>query len=87
MGEFSSGWDQIAIMKALKHRNIVNLKQVLTSANKLYIVMDLVTGGELFTKILNEGKLEESLARRYFQVRGSFFQNLSLGLLVSRPEG
>lgn len=58
---------EIAIMKALKHRNIVNLRQVLTSASKLYIVMDLVTGGELFTKILNEGKLEENVARRYFQ--------------------
>lgn len=58
---------EIAIMKALKHRNIVNLRQVLTSQSKLYIVMDLVTGGELFTKILNEGKLEEKIARRYFQ--------------------
>lgn len=58
---------EIAIMKALKHRNIVNLRQVLTSQSKLYIVMDLVTGGELFTKILNEGKLEETIARRYFQ--------------------
>lgn len=58
---------EIAIMKALKHRNIVNLRQVLTSQSKLYIVMDLVTGGELFTKILNEGKLEEIIARRYFQ--------------------
>ncbi len=54
-------------MKALKHKNIVNLRQVLTSSSKLYIVMDLVTGGELFTKILNEGKLEENVARRYFQ--------------------
>lgn len=27
----------------------------------------VVTGGELFTKILNEGKLEENVARRYFQ--------------------
>lgn len=58
---------EIAIMKALKHRNIVNLRQVLTSSSKLYIVMDLVTGGELFTKILNEGRLEENVARRYFQ--------------------
>jgi serine/threonine protein kinase len=58
---------EIAIMKALKHRNIVNLRCVLTSNSKLYIVMDMVTGGELFTKNLNEGKVEESVARRYFQ--------------------
>lgn len=58
---------EIAIMKALKHKNIVNLRHVLTSATKLYVVMDLVTGGELFTKILNEGKLPENVARRFFQ--------------------
>lgn len=58
---------EIAIMKALNHRNIVNLQQVLTSQSKLYIVMDLVTGGELFTKILKEGKLPEKTARHYFQ--------------------
>jgi len=58
---------EIAIMKALKHKNIVNMVQVLSSSTKLYIVMELVTGGELFTKILNEGKLDEDLARRYFQ--------------------
>lgn len=58
---------EIAIMKALKHENIVNLRCVLTSTSKLYIVMDVVTGGELFTKILKEGKLEESVARRHFQ--------------------
>lgn len=58
---------EIAIMKALKHRNIVNLRQVLTSQSKLYIVMDLVTGGELFTKILKEGKIPENTARHYFQ--------------------
>uniref|UniRef100_A0A7S1TJ88 non-specific serine/threonine protein kinase n=1 Tax=Compsopogon caeruleus TaxID=31354 RepID=A0A7S1TJ88_9RHOD len=58
---------EIAIMKALKHRNIVEMKQVLSSATKLYIIMELVTGGELFTKILKEGKIEERLARKYFQ--------------------
>ncbi len=30
-------------------------------------VSSVVTGGELFTKILNEGKLQENVARRYFQ--------------------
>ncbi|KAA8500066.1 CBL-interacting protein kinase 23 [Porphyridium purpureum] len=58
---------EIAIMKAVKHKNIVNMLQVLSSSSKLYIVMELVTGGELFTKILNEGKLPEDLARSYFQ--------------------
>jgi len=58
---------EIAIMKALNHKNIVNLREVLSSKSKLYIVMDLVRGGELFDMIERKGELDESLARKYFQ--------------------
>lgn len=58
---------EIAIMKALNHRNIVNLREVLSSKTKLYIVMDLVRGGELFEQIERMGELDEKLARKYFQ--------------------
>mmetsp|Transcript_13060 Transcript_13060/g.40224 ORF Transcript_13060/g.40224 Transcript_13060/m.40224 type:complete len:498 (+) Transcript_13060:216-1709(+) len=58
---------EIAIMKALNHRNIVSLREVLSSKNKLYIVMDLVRGGELFERIQKQGELDEKTARNYFQ--------------------
>jgi serine/threonine protein kinase len=58
---------EIAIMKALNHKNIVNLREVLSSKSKLYIVMDLVRGGELFEMIERKGELDEKLARKYFQ--------------------
>jgi len=58
---------EIAIMKALNHRNIVNLVEVLSSKHKLFIVMDLVRGGELFEMIERQGEIPESLARKYFQ--------------------
>eukprot|EP00172_Hildenbrandia_rubra_P001046 Plantae.Rhodophyta-Hildenbrandia_rubra.ctg16273.p2 GENE.Plantae.Rhodophyta-Hildenbrandia_rubra.ctg16273~~Plantae.Rhodophyta-Hildenbrandia_rubra.ctg16273.p2 ORF type:complete len:441 (-),score=93.45 Plantae.Rhodophyta-Hildenbrandia_rubra.ctg16273:1980-3302(-) len=58
---------EIAIMKALNHKNIVNLREVLSSKSKLYIVMDLVRGGELFDMIESKGELDERLARKYFQ--------------------
>lgn len=58
---------EIAIMKALNHKNIVNLREVLSSKSKLYIVMDLVRGGELFEMIERRGELDEKLARKYFQ--------------------
>jgi 5'-AMP-activated protein kinase, catalytic alpha subunit len=58
---------EIAIMKALSHQNIVNLREVLSSKSKLYIVMDLVRGGELFEMIERRGELDEKLARKYFQ--------------------
>ena len=41
--------------------------QVLASRTKIYMVMELVEGGELFDTIIHRGKLEEGQARKYFQ--------------------
>jgi len=57
---------EISIMKLIKHPNIVQLHEVLSSAKNLYLVMELVTGGEIFWKVATEKKLEESVARKYF---------------------
>eukprot|EP00168_Porphyra_purpurea_P020920 TRINITY_DN901_c0_g1_i4.p1 TRINITY_DN901_c0_g1~~TRINITY_DN901_c0_g1_i4.p1 ORF type:complete len:561 (-),score=108.79 TRINITY_DN901_c0_g1_i4:1394-3076(-) len=58
---------EIAIMKALSHENIVRLRQVLASPQRLYLVMDYVQGGELFTKIHRDGALTEDAGRHYFR--------------------
>lgn len=57
---------EIYIMRCLKHRHIVRMNEVLTSDTKLYIVMELVTGGELFDRI-EKGRVNEDKARQYFQ--------------------
>lgn len=57
---------EIYIMRCLKHRHIVRMIEVLTSDTKLYIVMELVTGGELFDRI-EKGRVTEDKARQYFQ--------------------
>ncbi len=58
---------EIAIMKIMKHKHVVALKDVLQTERNIYIVMELVTGGELFDKIVSVGKFQEPVARRYFQ--------------------
>ncbi|CAN6465563.1 unnamed protein product [Victoria cruziana] len=50
--------------KVLKHKMI---GQVMASKTKIYIILEFVTGGELFDKILNNGRLKEDEARKYFQ--------------------
>lgn len=57
---------EIYVMRRLSHRHIVRMHEVLTSDTKLYIVMELVTGGELFDRI-EKGRVPEELARKYFQ--------------------
>ncbi|KAK1866816.1 hypothetical protein I4F81_009328 [Pyropia yezoensis] len=58
---------EIAIMKTLKHPYVIRLHAVLNSSSKLYLVMDLVKGGELFHKIVREGYLSEAEGRKHFQ--------------------
>ncbi|VVA33088.1 PREDICTED: CBL-interacting [Prunus dulcis] len=58
---------EIATMKLIKHPNVVRLFEVMGSKTKIFIVMEFVTGGELFDKIVNNGRMREDEARRYFQ--------------------
>eukprot|EP00761_Pharyngomonas_kirbyi_P014404 gb/GECH01014434.1/.p1 GENE.gb/GECH01014434.1/~~gb/GECH01014434.1/.p1 ORF type:complete len:452 (+),score=107.65 gb/GECH01014434.1/:1-1356(+) len=58
---------EIAVLKRLQHPHLVNLVEVLKSKSNVYIVMELITGGELFEKIVQAKKFSESVARRYFQ--------------------
>ncbi|CAL1358780.1 unnamed protein product [Linum trigynum] len=57
---------EISVMKMVKHPNIVELHEVMASKSKIYIAMELVRGGELFSKIAR-GRLREDAARVYFQ--------------------
>lgn len=58
---------EIAIMKMLKHSNIVFLREVLQTSRNIYIVLELVTGGELFDRIVQAKRFDEETARRFFQ--------------------
>ncbi len=42
----------------------VNLHEVMASRDKIYLVMELVTGGELFDKVAAEGPMKVALGAR-----------------------
>lgn len=58
---------EIAIMKMLSHPNVIQMYQVIQSPSNVYIVLELVTGGELFDRIVKVKRFDEATARRYFQ--------------------
>ena len=66
---------EISIMKLVRHHFVVKLKEVLASKTKIFIVLELVTGGELFDKIVEAQRFDEETARFYFQqlVVGTIF--------------
>ena len=53
------------IMQAVQHPNLVRLYGTFQDAVNLYLVMEPVLGGELFTILRNEGALPEQRARFY----------------------
>ncbi|KAL5203008.1 hypothetical protein ABZP36_013960 [Zizania latifolia] len=57
---------EIAILRRVRHPNIVRLFEVMATKSKIYFVMELVRGGELFARVA-KGRLKEDTARRYFQ--------------------
>jgi len=57
---------EIAILKQLKHQHIVSLKEVVVSKQDTYIVMELLSGGELFNRIVDKGPFPEAAAAALF---------------------
>ncbi|XP_078061915.1 calcium/calmodulin-dependent protein kinase type 1-like isoform X1 [Mustelus asterias] len=47
--------NEIAVLRKIKHENIVSLQKVYESPSHLYLVMELVSGGELFDRIIERG--------------------------------
>lgn len=50
---------EIMIMKKVSHPNCIKLHEVFDEKIKLYITMELITGGELFDRIISKGHYSE----------------------------
>ncbi|KAI4379257.1 hypothetical protein MLD38_005578 [Melastoma candidum] len=57
---------EISVMRLVRHPNVVELKEVLATKQRIFFVMEYVKGGELFAKVAR-GRLREDVARKYFQ--------------------
>ncbi|MBA0701672.1 hypothetical protein Goari_027196, partial [Gossypium aridum] len=56
---------EIAIMRLVRHPNVVELKEVMATKKRIFFIMEYVKGGELFAKVV-KGRLKEDSARKYF---------------------
>jgi len=71
---------EILLLGLLKHPNIIELHEVLQTKNNIYMVLELVPGGELFDRIVKVKRFDEKTARR-------FFQQLINGILYCHQNG
>lgn len=58
--------NEIEVLRNLDHPNIVKIYEYFEDENFIYIVMELITGGELFDKIVAVHHFNEKKASEYF---------------------
>ena len=56
---------EIAILRKVQHPNIIRLYEVYETPERYYLQMELVTGGELFDRIVETEVFYESKAKQY----------------------
>jgi len=77
---------EINILKLLKHPNIVELYESIHDEmnGKVYLVLELVNGGELFDYIVARGRVKEKEARKLFRQIVSAVEYCHGNLIVHR---
>ncbi|XP_051914038.1 calcium/calmodulin-dependent protein kinase IGb isoform X1 [Hippocampus zosterae] len=59
--------NEIAVLRRIQHENVVGMEDFYESQTHFYLVMQLVSGGELFDRILDRGVYSEMDASRVIQ--------------------
>ncbi|KAF5305616.1 hypothetical protein FQR65_LT07697 [Abscondita terminalis] len=61
-------FQEVRCMKLVQHPNVVRLYEVIDTATKLYLILELGDGGDLYDYIMrHDAGLSEQLARDYFR--------------------
>lgn len=58
---------EIHILKIVRHSQVVQLYEIIETQRKLYLIMEYANGGELFDYIVQNQRVKEKEACRFFQ--------------------
>ena len=58
---------EINILKVMAHPHVIRMYELIDSPTELFMIMEYVSGGELFDYIVHKVRLRESESRRLFQ--------------------
>ncbi|KAG7254306.1 hypothetical protein CRUP_016323, partial [Coryphaenoides rupestris] len=59
---------ELCVLRRVRHANIIQLVEVFETAERVYMVMELATGGELFDRVIARGSFTERDATRVLQM-------------------
>jgi 5'-AMP-activated protein kinase catalytic alpha subunit len=57
---------EIHILKMIRHPNIIQLYEIIETPKQLYLIMEYVSGGELFDYIVKNHRVKEPMAVKFF---------------------
>lgn len=57
-------YTEIETLRSLRHPNIIQLYDVFLTQDKIYFIMEMMSGGELFDYVVQKGTLTEEEASR-----------------------
>lgn len=94
--ELSVVHDEVEIMQRVEHKHCVRLFEIYETGSKLYMVMEILTGGELFDRIVSKGSYSEkeaaevvntvSTALKYLHQNGIVHRDLKPENLIYQSE-
>uniref|UniRef100_A0A8C6BM18 non-specific serine/threonine protein kinase n=1 Tax=Monodon monoceros TaxID=40151 RepID=A0A8C6BM18_MONMO len=84
LSTFQERFREVRNMKALNHPNIVKLLGVIDTEETLFLVMEYLSGGDMFSYLVNHGRMTEAEARGPFQQLVSALQHCHQRGIVHR---
>ncbi|KAL3694157.1 hypothetical protein R1sor_007808 [Riccia sorocarpa] len=75
---------EIAILKKTNHPNIIRLHEIVEAPNRIFLVLEYCTGGDLAAYIQRHGRVSETVARHFMQQLGAGLQALRSNHLIHR---
>ena len=77
-------FQEVRCMKLVQHPNVVRLYEVIDTQTKLYLILELGDGGDLYDYIMrHENGLDQESARHYFQQASLDYWHHSMSLDIS----
>lgn len=76
--------NEVAILQRVHHTNLLQLLEVIEDVDCIYLVTEYVGGGELFTYIVDKGRLDEAEAARLFMQMVSAVDCCHRNLVIHR---
>ncbi|KAK7070630.1 Checkpoint kinase 2, partial [Halocaridina rubra] len=58
--------NEIKLLQSVDHPNIIRLQDVIDTPEKIFIIMEVAEGGELFDRLITNKRLPEMVAKFYF---------------------